>query len=193
MSREKQIEEMASILSSNCGECSKCEHFHKEVNGVDSCYFKYAEMIYNAGYRKQSEGEWVEKDDGFGGVYYDCTACGCSWTTIDGTPMENNMNYCPECGAKMTRSAENAPDINVGNKSEWISVEERLPEITETVLIAYKEKWEWETEWTFDVDVGSLDITGREWNTYHDLYEGQELHITHWMPLPEPPKKGGRK
>lgn len=86
--------------------------------------------------------------------------------------------------AKLTVDLDNA-------KSEWISVEERLPEITETVLIAYKEKWEWETEWIFDVDVGSLDITGREWNTYHDLYEGQELHITHWMPLPEPPKKGG--
>ena len=46
-------------------------------------------------------GEWIEKDDGFGGVYYDCTACGCSWTTIDGTPFDNNMKYCPECGAKM--------------------------------------------------------------------------------------------
>ena len=85
----------------------------------------------------------------------------------------------------------NAIIENNYRKQEWISVDERLPEITETVLIAYKEKWEWETEWSFDVDVGSLDITGREWNTYHDLYEGQELHITHWMPLPEPPKKGG--
>lgn len=50
---------------------------------------------------ESKQGEWIEKDDGFGGVYYDCTACGCSWTTVDGTPWENNMRYCPECGAKM--------------------------------------------------------------------------------------------
>ena len=46
-------------------------------------------------------GRWIEKDDGWGGTYYDCSACGESWTTIDGTPGENNMNYCPNCGAKM--------------------------------------------------------------------------------------------
>ena len=46
-------------------------------------------------------GEWIEKDDGWDGVLYTCSACGCDWTTIDGTPFENNMRYCPECGAKM--------------------------------------------------------------------------------------------
>ena len=184
MSREKQIEKLASILSSNCGECSKCEHFHKEVNGVDSCYFKYAEMIYNAGYRKQSEGEWVEKDDGFGGVYYDCTACGCSWTTIDGTPMENNMNYCPECGAKMTGSAENATDTNVGNKPEWISVEERLPDNGNAVLVnRYNKSLKFSV-----VNIDNYQGYGKWWDKD---YNGEVWTITHWMPLPEPPKKGG--
>ena len=46
-------------------------------------------------------GEWIEKDDGWDGVMYTCSACNCDWTTIDGTPFENNMRYCPECGAKM--------------------------------------------------------------------------------------------
>jgi rubrerythrin len=46
-------------------------------------------------------GEWIEKDDGWGGVLYTCSVCHCDWTTIDGTPFENNMRYCPECGAKM--------------------------------------------------------------------------------------------
>lgn len=46
-------------------------------------------------------GEWIEHDDDWCGVYYTCSACGCDWTTIDGTPQENNMKYCPECGAKM--------------------------------------------------------------------------------------------
>lgn len=46
-------------------------------------------------------GCWLENDDGWGGVYYTCSACGEDWVTIDGTPMENNMHYCPKCGAKM--------------------------------------------------------------------------------------------
>ena len=55
MRKDKQIEEMAKILASDCGDCSKCDCYHKEIDGTDACYFKYAEMIYNAGYRKASE------------------------------------------------------------------------------------------------------------------------------------------
>lgn len=51
-------------------------------------------------------GEWIEHDDDWCGAYYTCSACGCDWTTIDGTPQENNMKYCPECGAKMDGGKE---------------------------------------------------------------------------------------
>lgn len=46
-------------------------------------------------------GIWIEKTDYMGDTYYDCSVCGESWTTIDGTPWQNGMNYCPHCGAKM--------------------------------------------------------------------------------------------
>ena len=46
-------------------------------------------------------GYWKEQDDGWDGVMYTCSVCHCDWVTIDGTPSENNMRYCPECGAKM--------------------------------------------------------------------------------------------
>ena len=46
-------------------------------------------------------GTWIEKTDYMGDTYYDCSVCGESWTTIDGTPWQNGMNYCPHCGAKM--------------------------------------------------------------------------------------------
>jgi hypothetical protein len=35
---------------------------------------------------KQSRGHWIEQDGYDGDVYYDCSICGNSWTTIDGTP-----------------------------------------------------------------------------------------------------------
>lgn len=46
-------------------------------------------------------GHWIEKEDYNMDTYYDCSVCGESWTTIDGTPWQNGMNYCPHCGAKM--------------------------------------------------------------------------------------------
>ena len=46
-------------------------------------------------------GKWIEKDGYDGDTYYDCSVCGESWTTIDGTPWDNGMKYCPNCGCCM--------------------------------------------------------------------------------------------
>lgn len=47
-------------------------------------------------------GEWIDLDDkwGFEGTFK-CSACGELWSLIDGTPQDNGMNFCPNCGAKM--------------------------------------------------------------------------------------------
>ena len=50
-------------------------------------------------------GHWIEKDGFDGDTYYDCSVCGESWTTIDGTPWNNGMNFCPCCGAKMRKES----------------------------------------------------------------------------------------
>lgn len=69
----------------------------------------------------------------------------------------------------------------------WISVEERLPE-TET----------WVLCWYVDIDgdkwhtVGKL-LKGGIWAV--DIYEMDEPEyytVTHWMPLPEPPKEDAK-
>lgn len=51
-------------------------------------------------------GHWIEKDWVDGDTYYDCSACGHSWVTIEGTPQDNEMNYCPYCGAHMDEVSE---------------------------------------------------------------------------------------
>ena len=50
---------------------------------------------------QRKKGKWIEQEDGWGDAYYDCSACGNSWTTIDGTPWDNGMKFCPNCGARM--------------------------------------------------------------------------------------------
>ena len=55
---------------------------------------------------EQKVGHWIEQEDYDGDVYYDCSTCGNSWTTIDGTPWDNGMNYCPNCGCRMMKEGE---------------------------------------------------------------------------------------
>ena len=43
-------------------------------------------------------GHWIEQCEE---SLYRCSACGTEWITIEGTPKENGMDFCPHCGAKM--------------------------------------------------------------------------------------------
>ena len=70
------------------------------------------------------------------------------------------------------------------NQSEWISVDERLPEENGRYLVC--------------VNVSHLAFTSltiiavMEYGKNHGFYlYSEDEPVTHWMPLPEPPKKGG--
>ena len=68
-------------------------------------------------------------------------------------------------------------------KQEWISVEDRLPEESVDVLVVVKIGNR--------VSVDTDRIYGGKWFNYGKLGHLQG-YVTHWMPLPEPPKtKGG--
>ena len=71
------------------------------------------------------------------------------------------------------------PAADVVPKSNWISVKDRLPEKNTRVLCYFK----------FEPE--SPDVISE--NTYHSggLWLSEGSKVTHWMPLPEPPKKGG--
>ena len=46
-------------------------------------------------------GRWIEKEELYFDVMYDCSACGESFCFIEGNPSNNLYNYCPNCGARM--------------------------------------------------------------------------------------------
>ena len=86
------------------------------------------------------------------------------------------------------RRKSGATDENVGRKSEWISVEERLPDNCRAVLVALE-----------GLTIGGApamvigSYSGGFWmvadaDGTHYLTKYMRYKVTHWMPLPEPPK-----
>lgn len=73
---------------------------------------------------------------------------------------------------------EGEPTLTPPN--EWVSVEEKLPEEHADILM-------WRKRWKI-AEAGTFHI-GRFWvyDEIGDSYTADD--ITHWMPLPEPPKE----
>ena len=85
----KQIEEMTKNLTKCACECEyDCSCSEKE----------HAEILYNAGYRKQVEGEWIEDMHDWDFTPYDYNYCTCS---VCGNREQIKSPYCRECGARM--------------------------------------------------------------------------------------------
>lgn len=93
MTDKEQIEEMAKMM---------VDSNNKEVADALSLLFvRLAEALYNADYRKQSEGEWIKHP-----ASYECTVCKEEFFVEgyaeDYDPIEDwELRYCPHCGAKM--------------------------------------------------------------------------------------------
>ena len=68
---------------------------------------------------------------------------------------------------------------------EWIDVNERLPDC-ESVVLCYGFTGENDNDgYEKDYDLGQL-------NLFHEtifMFGFDSGHVTHWMPLPEPPKE----
>lgn len=92
--KEKQIEEMAKLM---CGIRTPCENCRYRYDAYFSekrtCKSRMdAECLYNAGYRKQREGEWKIVYRAENARVYQCSECGhAEFATSE---------YCI-CGAKM--------------------------------------------------------------------------------------------
>ena len=105
MSKEKQIEEMARIIQN--GEIARnrgdldCTEFPTDiVIKVGLQRLAGAKALYNAGYRKQSEGEWIEASNKpYALCGKKCSLCGARISYRE--YGHGNHKYCHKCGAKM--------------------------------------------------------------------------------------------
>lgn len=83
-----------------------------------------------------------------------------------------------DAAADVTRLAAEA-----AVERDWISVEDRLPEDRRNVLVvAY-----WNERW--GVYMGWCAPKRAEWSVHVGIGDRSDVAVTHWMPLPEPPKE----
>ena len=95
---KKQIEEMAKVIKSSLDGLG-CGNFNFTGEEISTMF---AKDLYNAGYRKQSEMEWLFDD----GMDRYCSNCGANALTSCFEYKQICTPYCPFCGAKMKGGAE---------------------------------------------------------------------------------------
>lgn len=90
----KQIEEMRKDVAS-------IHRFFLEDDDYESLDEYIADELYKKGYRKERQGEWVfNRGQAPNEPLYFCSLCG------EGGSEYGRDNYCPNCGAHMTKGAK---------------------------------------------------------------------------------------
>ena len=99
MSKEKQIEGLAEAV--RIGKHAMCDVCSPNGRDCEECETdRLVNAIYNAGYRKQSEGEWEIVKGSNGKEKMVCTNC------RHQQDLASTFTFCPNCGARMGGGAE---------------------------------------------------------------------------------------
>ena len=69
-----------------------CEQKKYDFANIDECQYYEGERPH---------GEWKDLSDGWQEGTYECSNCKEEFVLIEGTPEDNEYNFCPNCGAKM--------------------------------------------------------------------------------------------
>lgn len=59
---------------------------------------------------KRKKGKWILEEGWDGDETYKCSECKALWMFLDGTPGENEANFCPVCGADMREGEQDEGD-----------------------------------------------------------------------------------
>ena len=120
-----------------------------------------------------------------------CTLCGNSGV-IDTTEVRThtglkvgrkNFCICPNGMSVRKHGYIKGVVYAILEASEWISVDTELPDRSEVAIVAMRNGgrwlgWFWKGKW-YDENQKEFGVTSH----------GDDLTVTHWMPLPEPPEK----
>ena len=129
-----------------------------------------------------------------------------TWGECKTCPYETEKKVeCGHCIDRLTKDVyalierlESERDAALAKVPRWISVEERLPELDQDVLVyavgkedGFKDCTHITISQRYVFHIIPWDSGNEEWQAPWP-YFNLNYDVTHWMPLPEPPK-GGRK
>lgn len=82
---------------------NNAEHCEPVTVQIMERFIRYVKEFPSADVQPVKHGYWEEVIDygGWGDTHYRCSVCGEEWYLEDGKPKDNNMNFCPRCGARM--------------------------------------------------------------------------------------------
>ena len=112
-----------------------------------------------------------------------CPFCGDTYAVIYTTLEDGYCAECLECHAKTDWFSTKAEAITAWNRRAdgWIPVTERLPEEHEVTLVR--------GDTSPLVFLCWYEKSEREWyDSYGNCIGSPDRHVTHWMPLPQPPE-----
>lgn len=111
MSRYKDVDKILEAMDTwpkyGCNPDGRFLELTKETEADYVPYVHYDDMVQAVtGTPVQDvapviHAHWDEFSDYTGTHYAECSRCGLFWWIEEGTAEENEMYYCPKCGAKM--------------------------------------------------------------------------------------------
>ncbi len=179
--REKAIEVIKNFAKAAISDGQKA------LDPVDDIVMlcRAVDMIPAADVEEVKHGEWIyhecvaSHEGTISG--YSCSVCSAAVDEDVFDTDEFHKNHCGYCGAKMggnVKNTEHFVDVNKMVQNQWISVNEQVPETYIEVLVCFKSDG--------SNVIAFVNRFGKWKNACTDNFI--ESEITHWMPLPEPPK-----
>lgn len=110
----------------------------------------------------------------------------CPCCEVDRPPHRDGCTFHSDCPSEAETfdevSALRAEVARLREERRWIPVGERLPEVDSEVLVA----------WSYEED--KEQVVSQAWRNHLGKFVSLEdiefFGVTHWMPLPAPPKGG---
>ena len=97
--------------------------------------------------------------------------------TGEGTTPEYYLDYCPECGKRIAEQEEDK------EMSKWINIKDGVPKHCQEVIVC------WNNFASCKREIHAATYSG-DFGYFYIHKAGLAVKdITHWMPLPEPPKE----
>ena len=101
---EAICEEMTT--DGHCSYTKHCPNKESTTPNEQIAWEQGYEVGLAQGKQERPQGEWKTVEGIDGDEYYECSNCGEPWFLSAGTPKDNNMNFCPNCGADMRGGKE---------------------------------------------------------------------------------------